>query len=122
MIEFLPLIIAVILILALVFGRKWLLNRMDLNYNYRQQLIYDRACQIIFRKAVETDMSREDTRILLNAAMEVYNESLRGKHAAVLRAQPFRIMNQSNEMGKSFSIPQTESQKEDEAEVIENDG
>ncbi|KKM96684.1 hypothetical protein LCGC14_1175540 [marine sediment metagenome] len=122
MIEFLPLIIAVILILALVFGRKWLLNRMDLNYNYRQQLIYDRACSIIFRKASETDTPHEDTMILLNAAAEVYNESLRGKYASELSAPLFKIVRQTSEMGKYTEGRMPGSQKEDEAEVIENDG
>ena len=122
MTEFLPLIIAAVMVISFVLGRKWLINRMNMNYNYRQQLIYERACQIIFRKASETDTSREDTMILLNAAMEVYNESLRGKHATFLQAEPFRIMNQSNEMGKPFSTSQIDSKKENEAEVIENDG
>jgi hypothetical protein len=122
MTEFLPLIVAVVLILALVYGRKWLLNRMNLNYNYRQQLIYERACQIIFRKASETDTPHEDTMILLNAAAEVYNESLRGKYAAELTCPLFKIVRQTSEIGKYTEGRMPGSQKEDEAEVIENDG
>ena len=91
-------------------GLRALKNRMDLNYNHRQFTIHERTCYLIFKKADETDTPREDTMILLNAAAEVYNESLRGNHANELQMPPFHIMRQSSEIGRDSEGRQTDPQ------------
>jgi len=114
MIELALIVIAVIVAwFGIRYGLRKLKIRMDLNYNHRQYAIHERTCQLIFKKAEETDTPREDTIILLNAAAEVYNESLRGKYADDLQMPPFHIMRQSSEIGRDSEGRQTDPQGEE---------
>jgi hypothetical protein len=65
----------------LVFAYWYTKPSRDHTYNINQHIIFLRAANLLYEQAMEKDIPYEDTVKLLNMAVDVYNESLRGKTA-----------------------------------------
>ena len=69
-------------------------------YNLRQLSIYSRTTELIFRAADANDIPMAEVVAALNAAVDTYNESLRGKNIETLHAKYFPLVRDTNEIGR----------------------
>ena len=82
----------------------------ELKYNIRQLSIYDRTTQLIFQAAQEQDIPMPEIVAALNAAVDTYNESLRGKDIEGFAADYFPQVSNTNEIGRQDNLEGKEPQ------------
>ena len=82
----------------------------ELRYNLRQLSIYERTTQLIFQAAETNDIPMDEAVAALNAAVDTYNESLRGKDLQGLFAEHFPLTRDTNEIGRQDNLEGKEPQ------------
>lgn len=67
----------------------------DHEYNLRQLSIVEQAVKRIMQEAMqsEDDIAMNEATVVINAAIDAYNESLRGKSASQMKLEHFRGFN-----------------------------
>jgi len=85
----------------------------DARYNIRQLSIYDRTSQLIFQAAEQYDIPMIDVVTALNAAVDTYNEGLRGKNNEPFMIDYFPLVRNTNEIGRQNNPKREESQGEE---------
>ena len=82
----------------------------ELRYNLRQLSIYERTTHLIFNAAEESDIPMDEAVAALNAAVDTYNESLRGGDVKAFRADHFPLVSDTNEIGRQDNLEGKEPQ------------
>ena len=103
--------IAVVIFVAILLVWSKVINPIrELKYNMRQLSIYDRTTQLIFEAAQEHDIPMDEAVAALNAAVDTYNESLRGKDTEGFAANHFPLVSDTNEIGRQDNLEGKEPQ------------
>ena len=73
---------------------------MDTKFNLRQLAIFKNTSSLILHASEQHDIPMEETVAALNAAVEVYNESVRGENKSAFLLERFPLTHNSLKMQK----------------------
>lgn len=113
-IQFIAASVGVIVFIAFLIMRKWILNRADLLYNHRELDIYERTINLVMQQ-LDENTPREQRISLLNAVVDTYNEQLKGKSAEQMKHPHFQLsyeIQRTENRGRSGSTGQDTARKE----------